>query len=198
MSRNGLPPVRVVVSIDTEEDNWQPQRDDISVENIREIPVLGRLCERLGIRPTFFTTYQVARRPWALEIIRGVMASTGGEIGSHLHPWNTPPLRGPMPRRATMLNNYPTGFQVSKLKALTESIADNFGVQPRVFRAGRFGLGPRTVTALLKCGYQVDSSVTPFINWRRFDGGPDFIGAPLKGTGSMAAGMPGCPWRGGR
>jgi hypothetical protein len=53
------------------------------------------------------------------------------------------------------------------------------GSRPHVFRAGRFGLGPATVRALLACGYRVDSSVTPFFNWEAFDRGPNFVGAPL-------------------
>ncbi len=47
------------------------------------------------------------------------------------------------------------------------------------FRAGRYGLGPDTVTALIRCGYRVDSSVTPFISWEAYDDGPTFIGAPI-------------------
>ena len=172
--------VKVVVSIDTEEDNWESVTRGLSVENIRELPEVQRVFGRLGIRPTLFTTYQVASRPWALSIVRATAAELGGEVGSHLHPWNTPPAEGAIPRRATMLNHYPTGFQIAKLHRLTEAFEDGNGSRPRVFRAGRFGVGPRTITALVRCGYLVDSSVTPFLDWRRFDGGPDFLGAPLR------------------
>ena len=59
------PRVTLVVSIDTEEDNWQPVRTEATVDNIRELPRLHRALERVGVRPTYFVSYQVARRPWA-------------------------------------------------------------------------------------------------------------------------------------
>jgi hypothetical protein len=62
---------------------------------------------------------------------------------------------------------------------LTAAHEDAFELTPSVFRAGRYGLGPDTVAALVQCGYRVDSSVTPFLSWERFDDGPTFVGAPL-------------------
>src|SRR5438128_572986 len=59
------------------------------------------------------------------------------------------------------------------------ALVDVFGAAPTAFRAGRFGLGPAAVSALLSCGYQVDSSVTPFVSWEATDDGPTFVGAPL-------------------
>ena len=32
---------------------------------------------------------------------------------------------------------------------------------------------------MIRCGYRVDSSVTPFVSWEAFDDGPTFVGAPL-------------------
>ena len=168
----------VVVSLDTEEDNWTPARDGITVENIRELPRMQRFCERLGIRPTYFTTWQVATVPWAAEIIAD-LADADAEIGAHLHPWNTPPLEEAFEPRLTMTGNLPPALQRAKLERLTDAVAAAAGVVPRSFRAGRFGIGRETPAALAACGYEVDSSVTPWLDWSRYDEGPSHVGAPV-------------------
>ena len=189
------PEIRLAASIDTEEDNWVPTREGLTVENIRELPRLVEAVEPLGLRPTFFATYAVASRPWALDMVRQAAAMLGGEVGAHLHPWNTPPLEGGPAVHDTMLNNYAAALQEAKLRVLTERFAGSGGERPYVFRAGRFGLGAETVRALLACGYRVDSSVTPFFTWEAFDGGPNYVGAPvhvyrLDGTGSVCRPVP--------
>src|SRR2546421_12099396 len=78
-----------------------------------------------------------------------------------------------------MLKNLPAELQRRKLERLTATLWEAVGARPLCFRAGRYGLGPDTVTALIQCGYRVDSSVTPFISWEDYDDGPTFVGAPL-------------------
>lgn len=170
--------VLIIVSVDTEEDNWEPTRTNLSVENIRALPRLATFLRRLGVRPTLFASYQVLRHPWSGGILRDLAASGGLEIGTHLHPWNTPPLVEPLNERYTMLNNLPGQLQRSKLECLTAVYRDVLGWSPVSFRAGRFALGGEMVRALAELGYKVDSSVTPFISWTELKG-PTFIGAPL-------------------
>jgi len=172
------PPTLLIVSIDTEEDDWRPRRDGVTVENIRELTRLDALFQRLGVRATYFTTYQVAIHDWAAAILRELHGA-GAELGAHLHPWNTPPLDEPFVPRNTMLKNLPAALQLAKLERLTATLREAFGGRPVAFRAGRYGLGPDTVTALIQCGYRVDSSVTPFISWEAYDDGPTFIRAPI-------------------
>jgi len=171
-------PTLLIVSIDTEEDDWRPRRDGVTVENIRELPRLDALFQGLGVRATYFTAYQVAIHDWAAAILRELHGA-GAELGAHLHPWNTPPLDEPFVPRNTMLKNLPAALQLAKLERLTATLHDAFGGRPVAFRAGRYGLGPDTVTALIRCGYRVDSSVTPFVSWEEYDDGPTFVGAPL-------------------
>ena len=170
--------VLLIVSVDTEEDNWRPTRDGITVENIREVRRLSRYLDRLGVATTYFTSYQVAIRPWAVDILREV-SDRGAEIGAHLHPWNTPPLEETLLPRNSMMKNLPAALQLAKLRRLTTTLTDAFGAPPTAFRAGRFGLDRDAVTALASCGYRVDSSVTPFVSWEATDDGPSFVGAPL-------------------
>ena len=169
----------VIVSIDTEEDNWRPSRNGVAVGNIRELVRLGGFFDRLGVRPTYLVNYQVAIKPCAVEVLRDLGAAGNAEIGAHLHPWNTPPLDEAFIPRNTMLKNLPADLQLAKLERLTATLEQAFETSPRVFRAGRFGFGSGTVAALLHCDYRVDSSVTPFWNWEWLDAGPNFVGAPL-------------------
>lgn len=170
----------VVVSLDTEEDNWSRTRSGVTVANIRMLPrQAAALFDRLGIRPTYFTTYQVAIDAGAVAILRDLSAGGRAEIGAHLHPWNTPPLDEALVPRNSMMKNLPATLQRAKLDRLTESLREAFGARPTAFRAGRYGLGPESVTALVAAGYRVDSSVSPFIDLRPMDDGPSFVGAPI-------------------
>jgi len=169
----------VIVSIDTEEDNWQPSRNGVAVGNIRELERLGGFFDRLGVRPTYLVNYQVAIDPCAVNTLRSLCAAGTAELGAHLHPWNTPPLTEAFVPRNTMLKNLPADLQLAKLDRLTDALEEAFNRTPRAFRAGRFGFGPSTVDALLRRGYRVDTSVTPFWNWEWLDEGPSFVGAPL-------------------
>src|SRR6266540_4996948 len=175
--RNGS--VLLIVSIDTEEDNWNRSRHDVTVENIQELRTQAALFDRWGVRPTYFTTYQVATDPAAADVMREVTDGGRAEIGAHLHPWNTPPLSEAFEPRNSMLKNLPAELQRAKLERLTAVLEETFGRQPVAFRAGRYGLGRDTVAALLRCGYRVDSSVAPFINLEAVDDGPSFVGAPI-------------------
>jgi hypothetical protein len=188
----------VVVSVDTEEDNWEPQRSGISVENIRELPRLQAHCDRLGVPVTYFTTYQVAATPWAAGVLRDLHASGRAEVAAHLHPWNTPPLDEPFEPRNTMTWNLPKPLQRAKLAQLARTLEESTGVRPTSFRAGRFGLGRETTQVLIEQGFRVDSSVTPWMSWVGTDQGPDFVGAPLSpyaldGTTDPRTPVPGGP-----
>jgi len=176
--RNGG--VLLIVSIDTEEDNWYRSRQAVTLENIGELRRLGAFFERLGVRPTYFTTYQVARERRAADVLREVCAAGSAEIAAHLHPWNTPPLSEAFVPRNSMLKNLPAELQLAKLQRLTAALEEAFTVVPSAFRAGRYGLGRDTVAALVRCGYRVDSSVTPFVNWEQVDDGPTFFAAPVS------------------
>jgi hypothetical protein len=192
------PSILLLVSIDTEEDNWEPARRGITVENIRDLPRLDRFFERLGVRATYFTSYQVAITPWAADILGGIAAGGCAEIGAHLHPWNTPPLEEPFVTRNTLTMNLPSSLQIAKIRSLTEALESTLGRRPVSFRAGRWGFGAATGAALLECGYRVDSSVTPFIAWDDFDEGASHMWAPvdmyrLDPSGDPHVAVPGGP-----
>ncbi len=177
MSTQRTPPL-VIVSLDTEEDNWDRSRYEVTVENIRELRRQAKMFQRLGVRPTYFTTYHVATDPRASEVLRELGNGGRAEIGAHLHPWNTPPLDEAFSPRNSMLKNLPADLQLAKLRRLTAALAETFEQMPTAFRAGRYGIGADTVGALVCCGYRVDSSVSPFVSLEA-DDGPTFVGAPI-------------------
>jgi len=137
--------VLVIVSLDTEEDNWYRSPYDVTVENIGELRRLAAFFDRLGVRPTYFTAYQVATDPRAADVMREVSDGGRAEIAAHLHPWNTPPVAEAFVPGNSMLNNLPLELQVAKLRRLTAALEETFDQTPRAFRAGRYGLGSDTV-----------------------------------------------------
>src|SRR5262249_37253944 len=107
----------------------------------------------------------------------------GCEIGTHLHPWNTPPFQGipgrPGDERALAYYQSELGPERfrAKLAVLHRAVAAITGEPPRSFRAGRFGIDAPTMRELISAGYEVDTSVTP-LDEHRDDDGPDFRSAP--------------------
>ena len=184
--------ILLVVSIDTEEDNWSAARDGVTVENIRGLERQHSFLRGLGVRATYFTTHAVARTRWAADVVRGLRDDGGVELAAHLHPWNTPPLDEPFEPRNTMLKNLTPALQRAKIETLTDALSEAFDETPTAFRAGRWGIGAPGIAALLASGYRVDSSVIPYLDWRGVAEGPDHRGAPLEpywldGTGDVRA-----------
>jgi hypothetical protein len=169
------------MSVDTEEDNWVPAREDIRTDSTRELPRLQAFFDRLAFRATYFVAHSLTTQTAAARIIRDLHDSGRVEIGSHLHPWNTPPLDEEFVLRNTMLLNLPAALQQAKVERLTDDLeACLGGERPKAFRAGRWAFGRETIEVLLKCGYAVDSSVTPFTNWVTHGDGASHVGAPIN------------------
>ena len=173
------PETLVICSVDTEEDDWEPRRDGVTANNVGQIPRLGDLMGELNAPVTYFVTHAVAADGAACRVLRNVVSQGNGEIGAHLHPWNTPPLTESISPPNLMLNNLPASLQFAKLRSLTDRLEEAFGRSPTSFRAGRSGLGSSTVEVIRRCGYTIDSSVMPFYDLRSVYG-PTFVGAPNR------------------
>lgn len=157
--------IYLVVTIDTEEDNWGIHRSGVTTRNIDEVPKLQQLFNQYQVRPTYLVTYQIAKSPQAAEILRNIEQSGKSELGLHLHPWNTPPIVETADSKNSMLGNLPVDLQKDKLKTCIDQHLHTFGSLPKSFRAGRWGLRGGTVSALTEAGIEVDSSLTPFTYW---------------------------------
>lgn len=80
-----------IITIDTEGDNlWQNHRV-IKTENARYLARFQALCERFGFKPVWLTNYEMAVEPVFIEFAKEVIARGQGEVGMHLHAWNSPP-----------------------------------------------------------------------------------------------------------
>lgn len=169
--------MKLVITIDTEEDNWgEYDLSSYSLQNIERIGRLQDLFDRFGVTPTYLVTYPVAIDKGATALLRKIMEEGRCEIGAHCHPWNTPPFEETRNVRNSMLCNLPAPLQRRKIMALHEAIKTGFGIEPTSFRAGRWGLGEDTPDILHHLGYRVDSSIIAFQNWEVY-GGPDYSGA---------------------
>lgn len=172
--------MKFIVTIDTEEDNWvRYSRTDNPVENIKKIIPLQKIFNRYSIKPTYLISYPVATNPESIEILKSILDKGQCEIGAHCHPWNTPPFEEEINEFNTMLSNLPEDLVLQKLKSLHEVIYQNFGVIPNSFRAGRWGFSSSVARCLEKLNYKVDTSVSPFVDWREYQG-VDFSDYPLN------------------
>ncbi len=166
--------MKLVITIDTEEDNWGEY--DLSIYSLRNLERIGRIQEifdRFGVTPTYLVTYPVATDKAASALLRKIMEDGRCEIGAHCHPWNTPPFEEERNARNSMLCNLPASLQRRKIMALHAAIKAGFGIEPASFRTGRWGLGVDTPSILHQLGYRVDSSTIAFQNWEEY-GGPDY------------------------
>lgn len=166
--------MKLVVTIDTEEDNWVPVRQTCyAVDNISRIPSLQQLFDDFAVKPTYFITYPVTTNDKAVSILSAIFKEGRCEIGAHCHPWNTPPSEEDNHPKNSMLCNLPPALQYRKIRSLHGAIQRNFGHDPISFRSGRWGFSQDVARNLHRVGYKIDTSITPYTDWRR-DYGPDF------------------------
>ena len=162
-------PPAVLVGIDTEaDDQWSARgRQEMGVRNAARLPALQALFEEFGVRPTYVVTWEMATRPESVAVLRDLARSGRCEIGTHLHPWSSPPFRPEDLAAHTYPHNLPVDLLDRQLRELTAAIEENLGVRPTTYRAGRNGFDGRTLPILERLGYTVDTSVDPLFNERR-------------------------------
>jgi glycosyltransferase involved in cell wall biosynthesis len=170
----------VVTLIDAEETfDWAHEpfsRASADVRSMSQQFLAHRIFERHGVVPTYMIDYPVATQRDGRDPLHELLADGRCDIGAQLHPWVTPPLTEELTAPNSYPGNLPIALEYQKLDMLTKAIEDGLGMRPRIYRAGRFGAGPRTGDILRDLGYLADSSVMPGWSFAR-QGGPDFMGA---------------------
>jgi phosphatidylinositol alpha-1,6-mannosyltransferase len=126
-----------------------------------------------GVRPTYLVTYPVATDPVATGVLSDYLTAGQCDIGAQLHPWVTPPHFPATDERSTFPGNLPEAIEKAKIEGLTRAIQTSFGIQPTVYKAGRYGFGPRTARLIEEAGYLVDTSLIPRTSYAAA-GGPDY------------------------
>jgi hypothetical protein len=174
-----LPPgtqKRFIVSVDTEEEfDWGApfNRASNTSATIAAMPDVTARFNAAGVKPVFLCDWPVIDNPESGQIMRDLALSGGCEVGTHLHPWVNPPHDEIVSRHNSFTGNLPEHLQWQKLKRVTERIETVIGTRPIVYRAGRYGIGPKTYSMLAALGYKFDVSVRPFFDYRQ-ENGPDF------------------------
>jgi hypothetical protein len=178
------PPIRfpaaqrplLIITVDTEEEfDWMKPlaRENTRVTHMQDQALAQKVYARYGLTPTYFIDYPVAEQESGYRPLQEWSAAGACEIGTHLHPWVSPPHDEEVCNRNSYPGNLPRELERAKLARLTDLIAERFGKRPTVYRAGRYGAGPNTGSILEDLGYEIDSSVLARSDLRREEG-PDF------------------------
>ena len=164
-----------LITIDTEGDNAWERRTEITTRNTAYLPRFQRLCERFGFKPTWLANYEMAMDAEFVAFGRDVIARDCGEIGMHLHAWNSPPLTpltGDDMRHHPYLIEYSEDVMREKVVFMTGLLQDRFQTKMLSHRAGRWAFDERYARLLIASGFIVDCSVTPGVSWRQSLGHP--------------------------
>lgn len=173
-----------IITIDTEGDNlWQwDKKSPIRTENTLFLPRFQKLCEEYGFKPVWLTNYEMINDPRYVDFIMDVEERKVGEIGMHLHAWNTPPEYN-LPVVQTglpYLIEYPEEIMRKKVETMTALIEQKIGIRPTTHRAGRWAMDDRYFKILKEFGYTVDCSVTPHQNWQSSPGQTEIDGTDFS------------------
>ena len=187
-ARADAPALRVVVSLDVEEEGLFSGRyaaSDCGVRNVALLPRLAPLSRELGFPLTLFCAHTVFASAEARPVLAWMRDHCGAEIGAHLHHWSTPPLvenragTGTAAHKAdgppTRTDRLPRDLLRRRLRTLLDAGRDFQSAPLTSFRMGRWDLKAVVRPLLAEAGISVDSSVCPL---RAFRDGPDHFLAP--------------------
>jgi len=166
----------LMIAVDTEEEfDWNKpfSRDEVRVASMAAQYPMQRLLEKYGLKPAYLVDYAVASQRDGTAPLAEFLADGRCVVGAHLHPWITPPHDEVVCNRNSYPGNLPRALEREKIAVLTRAIEDNLGLRPRIYKAGRYGLGPHTFATLSELGYTVDMSALPGIDFSPVDG-PDY------------------------
>lgn len=172
---------RVLLTVDTEEEfNWRGEfsKSGYGLDHVTRLAKFQEFCENLGVVPVYLVDWPIATSQQAIEILRPAAAAGKAEIGVQLHPWVNPPHTEEVNDRNSFAGNLPYELERAKLLRLRDEIERAFGVNPLIYRAGRYGTGPRTAEILREAGIAIDTSVRSNFDYSAQDG-PDYSAHPL-------------------
>jgi hypothetical protein len=170
---------RFLITIDTEGDNAWAKPRIASTRNAAYLDRFQDLCDSFGLKPTYLTNYEMVRCPTFRAFARHVLDTGTGEIGMHLHAWDTPPvlpLTDDDLQHQPYLIEYPEKVMREKVQTMTAILEDTFGVKMISHRSGRWSFDERYARLLVEEGYGVDCSVTPLVSWADTPGSPSGVG----------------------
>ncbi len=179
------PRLPFIVTIDAEGDNLWARPQQALTRNAARIPRFQSLCETYGLKVCYMVDYTMAQSPVFQEFARDLLARDAGEIGMHLHAWETPPFMPSLDndrRSNPYLTEYPKDIMRAKVHRATSLLEDIFDIPIISHRSGRFAFDERYARILAERGFLVDCSVSPHVSWAGClghadgNGGPDYSG----------------------
>ncbi|QCC85252.1 hypothetical protein DDIC_05060 [Desulfovibrio desulfuricans] len=184
-SRDSEPVLRVIVSLDVEEEGLFSGNYAATGCGVRNVALLRRLApltSDLGFPLTLFCAHTVFTNAEACSHLAWMRDHCNAEIAAHLHHWSTPPLEGDeAPEQAikhgppTRTDRLPRQLLRQRLRTLLDAGRDFQGAPLTSFRMGRWDLKDSVRPLLAEEGITFDSSVCPL---RAFKDGPDHFLAP--------------------
>ena len=176
-----MPRAFLTVTIDTECDKgrgWRVEKPLAFTGVTRGIPErLEPLFASYGAKGTYLVSGEVLSDEASVAILR----RTRADLGTHLHGETVAPDAFVPDVTSAFQRDYPVEVERAKLTTLTAAFRQAFDRPPTSFRAGRFGVGPASLSILASLGYAVESSVTPHMDWADVGAkGLAFLGAPTQ------------------
>ena len=114
--------IEFIITIDTEEDQWDNyQTESNTVENINKLLFLQKIFDRYNAIPTYLINWPVITNPKSSQIIKKLCNESNCEIGTHCHPWNTPPFDEEINEKNSMMCNLPYELIEQKMGRLHET-----------------------------------------------------------------------------
>ena len=162
-----------LITIDTEGDNLWNVRcypkplSRISNRNGAYLERFQLVCEKYGFVPTYLVNYEMAMSEPFIDMAKRHARQL--EIGMHMHAFNTPPfyqLPNYIGGNKAYAGEYPLEIQLAKITGLTKLLRETFHSEITAHRGGRWYMDTSLVRILVDCGYLVDCTVTPEVDWR--------------------------------
>jgi hypothetical protein len=172
---------RFILTVDTEEEFDWNEPIDRHRHSLVTVPMLCKFqqfCENVGVVPIYLMDHPIANSPVAIEALGDAIAQGRAEVGIQLHPWVSPPFEEAVNEYNSFAGNLPHELEREKLLRLRDLIAANFGTQPLIYRAGRYGLGKNSAGLLAEAGVAIDTSVRALFDYSS-GGGPNYRDHPL-------------------
>lgn len=172
---------RFLLTVDTEEEfDWDEplSREKHGISHVADIADFQRFCEGEGVAPVYLLDWPIANSPLAAEILREPLAKGRAEIGLQLHPWVNPPFEEELGEANSFAGNLARALEDAKIRRLRAIIVEKFFCEPKIYRAGRYGVGKNTADLLGEYGIALDSSVRAKFDYSSL-AGPDFMFHPL-------------------
>jgi hypothetical protein len=168
------------ITIDTEADNVWANHRAVTTENARFLIRFQKLCESFDFKPTYLTTYEMAVDKKFQAFGRTLLERETGEIGTHIHAWNSPPFAKVQTSQVhpIYITELPSELISAKVEYMTSLLTDSFEVRPVSHRGGRWAFNEQLAKVLVDQGYLVDCSVTPGVSWRHHKGDLRGLGGP--------------------